>query len=132
MNLKEKIVSKNQEIQAIRYIDKETVEVEVNMPKKLNELINLIKSIESNSREYKSWVKENSLFYLEESVNNCKKCFNASRINTVTGLFLKETIKNCKKLSIDAIKNLFETAAFFDINIAGQQGFVAPIPSALQ
>jgi hypothetical protein len=131
MNLKEKIVSKNQEIQAIRFIEKDTVEVEVNMPRKLGELINLIKSIESNSREYKSWVKENSLFYLEESINNCKKCFNASRINTVTSLFLKETIKNCKKLSIDAIKNLFETAAFFDINIASQQVFAAPLPSAL-
>jgi hypothetical protein len=127
MNLKERIVSKNQEIQAIRYIDKDTVEVEVNLPKKLTELINLIKSIESNSREYKSWVKENSIFYLEESINNCKRCFNASRINTVTGVFLKETIKNSKKMTIDAIKNLFETAAFFDINIASQQGFVAPV-----
>jgi len=131
MTLKEKIESKNREIQAIQYSEKDTREIEVNMPKKLSELIGLIKSIESNSREYKNWVKENSIFYLEESINNCKKCFSASRINMVTGLFLKETIKNCKKLSIDAIKNLFETAAFFDINIASHQEFVSPIPSAL-
>src|SRR5271170_1738785 len=106
MTLKEQIEHKNQEIQAIRFTEKDTCEIEVNMPKKLNELIGLIKSIESNSREYKNWVKENSIFYLEESINNCRKCFSAAKINMVTSLFLKETIKNCKKLSVDAIKNL--------------------------
>jgi predicted alpha/beta hydrolase len=131
MTLRELIENKNLEIQAIKFIEKDTFEVEVNMPKKLGELVGLIKSIESNSREYKNWVKENSIFYLEESINNCKKCFNASRINTVTSSFLKDTIKNCKKLSVDAIKNLFETAAFFEIKIACHQDFTTPVPAPL-
>jgi|ERR1700730_2163275 hypothetical protein len=121
MTLREKIDTKNLEIQSVLFNEKDTLLIQTNIPGKLQELIVLIKSIESNSREFKNWVKENSIFHLEESINNCKKCYNTSKANTITRFFLENTVKNCKKLSIDAIKNLYSTAEFFEVAIACHQ-----------
>jgi hypothetical protein len=121
MTLREKIESKNLEIQSILFNEKDTCVIKINIPKKLQELIGLIKSIESNNREFKNWVKDNSIFYLEESIMNCKKCYNPSKVNTITSLFLKSTIEKCKQLSVEAIKNLYVTAEFFEVSIASHE-----------
>src|ERR1700730_5590769 len=107
MTLREQIDIKNKEIQAFRFNEKDTFVIKVNIPTKLQELIGLIKSIESSSLEFKNWVKENSLFYLEESINNCKKCYNSSSAQTITSAFLKTTIEECKKMSVEAVTNLY-------------------------
>jgi len=119
MTLIEKIENKNTEIQSVRFNNKDTLAIKVNIPKKLEELIRLIKSIESGNREFKYWVKDNSISLLEESIRQCKKCYNPSRINSVSILFLKTTIDKCKELVVEAVKNLYSTAEFFEVNISG-------------
>jgi hypothetical protein len=121
MTLREQIDIKNKEIQAFRFNEKDTFVIKVNIPTKLQELIGLIKSIESSSLEFKNWVKENSLFYLEESINNCKKCYNSSSAQTITSAFLKTTIEECKKMSVEAVTNLYSTAEFFEVKIRSHE-----------
>ena len=121
MTLREKIYAKNQEIQSILFNEKDNCAIKTNIPNKLHELIGLIKSIESNSREFKNWVNETSISNLEESINNCKKCYNSSQVGTVTNAILKSTMENSKKSVIEAIKNLYTTAEFFEVNIASHQ-----------
>ena len=121
MTLKEQIDLKNKEIQAFRFSEKDNADIKVNIPNRLQELISLIKSIESSSLEFKNWVKENSLFYLEESINNCRKCYNASSAQTITNALLKSTVEECKKMSKEAITNLYSTADFFDVHIRSHE-----------
>ena len=121
MTLKEKIESKNKEIQSILFNEKDTCVIKINIPAKLQELITLIKSIDSNNREFKNWVKENSLFHLEESILNCKKCYNPQRLNTITSMFLKSTVEKCKQLTVESIKNLYSTAEFFEVSIVSHE-----------
>jgi hypothetical protein len=121
MTLRELIDTKNKEIQAVRFNEKDAVAIKVNIPTKLQELISLIKSIESSSLEFKNWVKENSLFHLETSINNCKKCYNASSAQTITSAFLKTTVEECKKMSGEAITNLYSTAEFFEVKIRSHE-----------
>jgi len=126
MTLREQIEIKNREIQSIHFAEKDSRVIQINIPKKLQELIGLIKSIESNNREFKNWVKENSISHLEESILNCKKCYNPSKMNTITNSFLKTTIENCKRLSVDAIKSLYVTAEFFEVAIVCHQKIEGP------
>lgn len=132
MTLKEKIELKNKEIQSISFNKKDTCVIKINIPRKVTELISLIKSIESNNREFKNWVKENSIFQLEESILECRRCYNPSKMDTLTNLFLKSVIEKCKMLSLEAIKNLYDTAEFFEVAIASHEKIrIAEMPQTL-